>query len=75
MNIRRALLHRTRLEAFKEWCAANGVETRAGKGDFQVLQVRVGKGWVPVYDRHLGDHYTTEASLMPTIRRFIGGAA
>ena len=54
---------------------ANEVETRGGKGEFQVMQVRVGKGWVPVYDRHQGDHYTTEERLMPTIRRFIGGAA
>jgi hypothetical protein len=56
----RRLLHRTRLDAFLEWCASKGHSTDKKTRNFEVARVRV-DGWknpVLIYDRHDGDHLT-----------------
>lgn len=68
---KRALLHKSKLEAFKSWLIENQIQYRAGKGDFQVLQVEVKNRFYPVYNRLQGDHLTTQKELMPLVRRYI----
>jgi hypothetical protein len=72
----RCLLHKNKLEAFKEWLTATGIEYRPARGDFQVLQVKVRAGWQCVFDRlDAKEHYTVAAPLESIVRRFINAAA
>lgn len=68
---KRALLHKSKLEGFKSWLIENQIQYRAGKGDYQVLQVEVENRFYPIYDRHQGNHFTTQKELMPLVRRYI----
>lgn len=68
---KRALLHKSKLEAFKSWLIENQIQYRAGKGDYQVLQVEVKNRFYPIYDRHQGSHFTTQKELIPLVRRYI----
>lgn len=69
----RCLLHKTRLEPFKQWMTAAGIEHRPGRGDFQVLQVKTKNGqWQCVFDRiEAPEHYTVAWPLESIVRRFI----
>lgn len=69
----RNLLHKKRLEDFKEWLTAQGVEHRPGRGAFQVLQVMTDrKSWQVVYDRiEAPEHYTVTGPMEYLVRRFI----
>jgi hypothetical protein len=68
---KRNLLHKSKLEDFKSWLDAEGIQHRAGKGSYQVLQVMTHKGWQVVFDKHTDEHFTVNEVLVPIVTRFI----
>lgn len=69
----RNTLHKSKLDDFKAWLDAQGIEHRPGKGDWQVLQVRSrdGKNWNAVYERaDMPEHLTTVRYLDSLVARF-----
>ena len=70
----RCLLHKSKLEAFIEWCEKKNIKTRPGKGPFQVIQVQpIPKGdWLVIFDRILAkEHYIIDKRLYGLVLRFI----
>ena len=69
----RNLLHKSRLELFKLWLDSQDIESRPGRGDFQVLQVQARPPqWFCVFDRiEAPEHYTVDRRLEPLVSRFI----
>ena len=70
----RNLLHKDKLEEFKAWLTANGIDHRPGNGDYQVLQVRSKnkKNWFPIYRRdNMLEHLTVIRYLEPLVIKFI----
>jgi len=67
----RRLLHRTKIDEFKFYLSDNGIEFRDGRGDYQVMQVLIGKDWMCVYDRNKGDHFTVDVRMESLVKRFI----
>lgn len=69
----RCLLHKTKLDAFKQWMDANGIEHRPGRGDFQVEQIKTKSGqWQCIFDRlDAKEHYTVAAPIEHLVRRFL----
>lgn len=66
------LLRKTQLKRFLEWCFLNEVETRPGKGEWQVVQVCTpDAGWQVIFNsRKNPDHYSINAKLIPTVKAF-----
>lgn len=69
----RSLLYKHDLDRFLRWCAENGIETRDGRGDWQVAQISDGEGgWDVIYERlHMPMHLTVVRPLEPLVRRFL----
>lgn len=68
----RCLIHKSKLDQFKQFLTERGTEHRAGKGDYQVLQVRWNGQWMCLYDRHVApEHYTSDMRLDYLVREFI----
>ena len=69
----RNLLHKTKLEPFKAWLSAQGIQHRPARGDYQVLQVQVSAPhWFCVFDGTAApEHYTVDTRMEPLVRRFI----
>ena len=72
----RGTLHINQLEAFKIWCAENGIAYRDGKGEWQVLQVQVKSkkfnGWACIYKRaDMPEHYTVQDQLIRYVKGFL----
>jgi hypothetical protein len=68
----RNLLHKNRLNEFREWCGANGFECRDGRGEYQVLQIKKGTQWHVLYERaYMPEHLTVPIPLLSIVRRFI----
>lgn len=69
----RCVLHKTKIDEFKQWLSEVGIEFRPGKGCYQVLQVMVNGNFTPVYDsaKHSREHYSVQDELMPTVRHFL----
>lgn len=72
----RNLLHKSKLEPFKEWLTTQGLPHRPPRGDYDVLQVLVlhkeALLWMCVFDRHTApEHYTVDSRMEPLVRRFI----
>lgn len=68
----RCLLHLTKLDDFKEWLTAHGIEHAPSKGEYEVLRVHLPKGWQCVFSRHdMPEHYTVARPLEKLVRRFI----
>ena len=69
----RCLLHKSKLDEFECWCSLYGIETRPGKGEWQVLQVKDPKyGWQVVFDRKDSpEHYTINDKLRNLVWNFI----
>ena len=66
------LLHKTKLEQFKAWLDANHIEHRPGRGDWQLLQVKVGKTWQTVFERAwMPEHVTVPWPLESIVHKFI----
>lgn len=68
----RCMLHKSKLEEFKDWLTSNNYAHRPGRGDWQVLQVcKDGKNWNSVYERaHMPEHFTTDRHLDSLVSRF-----
>ena len=69
----RNLLHISKLDAFKAWMDASGIEWRPARGEYQVLQVEMLKGgWACIYWREkMPEHYTVDVRIEPLVQRFI----
>ena len=73
----RCLLHKKDVGDFAMWCLSQGILTREGRGDFQVLQVKKGNNWLVIYERmdtHAGHpivHMTVPTPLVSTVKRFL----
>jgi hypothetical protein len=61
----RAMLHKAKLEEFKEYLNARGIGHRPGKGAWQKLQVLTPKyGWQCIHSRvDMPEHYTIQDKL------------
>ncbi|MEL5392843.1 hypothetical protein [Serratia nevei] len=72
---RRNLLHKSKLQGFKEWLTDNGVEWRDGKGGYQVIQIRTIRGWSAIYDsdKERREHYTVQDDIKPLVSKFVYG--
>ena len=68
----RNLLKRADIERLKVWLDANDQSWRPGKGDYQLLQVKIGKGWGAVCTDAQGV-ITTPPELAPIIKLFKQG--
>lgn len=68
----RALLHISKLDQFRDWLTAQGIESRDGRGDYQVAQVKLTDGqWACVYSRNeMPEHFTTDKRLDRLVQRF-----
>lgn len=67
-----ALLHQSKLEAFKTWLDSIGHAHRPGGGKYQVLQVQWGTGWQAIYKRERAEeHLSVPEPLVALVRRFI----
>lgn len=68
----RDLLHKAKLPAFIEWCSRNHIETRPGRGAYQLLQVYYAGLWSVIYERnHMPEHVTIPQSLIGVVHKFI----
>lgn len=70
---RRNLLHKSKLQAFKDWMTAEGIEWRDGKGGYQVIQIKTRNGWSAIYDsdKDRREHYTVQHELQGAVWRFL----
>jgi hypothetical protein len=68
---KRNLLHKSKLDDFKSWLDSQGIQHRAGKGGYQVIQVMTNKGWQVVFDKHSDEHFTVNEVLVPMVVKFI----
>lgn len=68
----RNLLHKSKLEAFKQYLTERGIEHRQGRDFYQVLQVSLRGMWMCVFDRHTApEHYTNDKRMDYLVREFI----
>lgn len=69
----RNLLHKSRLEDFKEWLTAQKIDYRPGRGAYQVLQVAwPRRKWSVIFDRDTApEHYTVPRPLERLVMQFI----
>lgn len=69
----RNLLHKTKLEEFKQFCRANNIETRLTSAQYQVLQVKLPTGdWAAIYEKlHSPEHYSIDKRLFNLVLDFI----
>ena len=72
----RDILHKSKLDAVKEWLDSQGIPHRPGRGDYDVLQVQVAAPeWFCIFDRlSAKEHYTVDKRLVRTVIRFIQAA-
>lgn len=71
----KGLLKAAKLQAFRQWLTASGFECRDGKGDFEVLQVKVGPKLWAVVNSSAAGVLTSHPELRPLINRFNQGGA
>lgn len=65
-----------KLDEFKVWLDAQGIEHRPTSADYQVLQVQLPgvKGWHAIYQRlDATVHLSVTGPLVPLVRRFVRG--
>jgi len=69
----RHLLHRSKLEEFKQYLIDQGIEVLPNKGDYEVLRWKglAGTPMPIVFDRHGGDHFTTNGEASKYVFRWI----
>lgn len=73
MTFKRCTLHKTHLEAFKQWLQEVAlIPYRDGKGDYQVLQVCTPNyGWQVVFRKaDMPEHLSVNETLMPVVMDF-----
>jgi len=67
----RCSLHKNKLDDFKSWLVGKMITHRAGRGEYQVLQVYYRLNWHVIYKRdHMPEHLTTVRTLDPLIRQY-----
>ena len=70
----RALLHKNKLEDFKVYLALHGVAYRAGKGDYELMQIQLGTQWHKIYKRDkMPEHVTVQGALVGVVKAFVAG--
>lgn len=70
--VARNLLHKTKLEEFKLWLDSCDRQHRPGNGDYQVLQVKHGSGWMPIFSRNeMPEHLSVPDPLIGLVRLFL----
>lgn len=65
-----------KLDEFKAWLDAQGIEHRPTTADYQVLQVQLPgtKGWHAIYQKlDAKVHLTVTGPLVPLVRQFVKG--
>ena len=68
----RNLLHKNRLDDFKEWLQAQQIEVRAGKGHYQLFTFWWKDTWIGVYTRiFMPEHLSVDRRADPLVKRFI----
>ncbi|MGL4249288.1 MAG: hypothetical protein ACRDCI_11905 [Plesiomonas shigelloides] len=68
----RCLLHKNKLDMFKLYLSENGIDFRDGRGDYQVIQVRIDGCWHAIYERaNMPEHLTVVFGLERLVRKFI----
>lgn len=69
----RCLLAISKIHEFKEFCKSINVETRDGKGDYEVMQVRLKSGnWMPIFIKNDAKvHVTVPSALHGLVWNFI----
>jgi hypothetical protein len=68
----RCVLHKNKLDEFRAWCAENSIEVRDGKGEYQLMQVRVDNQWLVIYSRlYMPEHVTVPNGLTRLVRQFV----
>jgi len=69
----RNLLHKSKLNDFKEYLDSKDIAYRPGKGPWQALQVQVPiHGWQCIFIRaNMLEHYTVQDKLYFTVKRYL----
>ena len=68
----RNLLHKSHLDAFKEWLINNGWQIHDPRGLYEVLRASKGGKWLIVYRRaDAKEHYSVRDVDYSTVRRFL----
>lgn len=68
----RNLLHKNKLEKFKNWLDENDIPHRDGKGEYEVIQIMTKDGWQKIYKRlNMPEHLTIQDKIYPLIKRFL----
>ena len=76
----RNILHKDKLQEFKDWLDKCGIEHRPGRGHWEMLQVRskCGTKWNVIYARGdtdpnmMADHLSVTKHLVPLVTRYLG---
>ncbi len=69
----KGLLKAASLDQFKQYLTNIGMDHRAGKGEYQVMQVKCGASWLAVC-RDARGHITTPIELRLAVNNFNSGA-
>lgn len=68
----RSILHINKLPDFIAYLDSKSIPHRDGKGEYEVIQVRVGKGWAAIHKKlEAREHYTVPEKLLPLVTDFI----
>jgi hypothetical protein len=69
----RHLLHKNKVADFVAWLDHRGIPNRAGRGEYELLQVRRSDGqWFKLYRREsMPEHVTVQQPLVDLVRQFI----
>jgi len=70
--MKRCLLHRTKLDEFKEWLASQDIPVRPGKGSWQLFQIQIPDGtWQVVFETMNPEHLSMNEKLVPLVQQFL----
>lgn len=68
----KCLLHKDKLQAFKDWLDSKGINHRESKDTYQVHQVYQQGQWMGIYQRaSMIEHLTIDIRLEELVRAFI----
>ena len=68
----KCLLHKDKLQAFKDWLDSKGINHREPKDTYQVHQVYQQGQWMGIYQRaSMIEHLTVDVRLEELVRAFI----
>ena len=70
----RNLLHRNKLEDFKQWCISQGLSIKDPVGEYEALRIcHEESNWIIgiVYSRLTGDHLTTFGKSTELVKAYL----